>query len=233
MSKPGPISASPPARHLRHRQMAPPSRPATNANVAGACCRKSAATPRTPPSASAAARPSNHERASRRGSATTGAVQGSTSPPSCCSPTRLVKYWVLHGRILPDGHILVLLPVLNFVLVWNHGITFGMFAGSAQQDHPRRHRRRRHRSRCSSGSGAAITGSTPSPSAPSRAGPSAMSLDRLRYGAVVDFIQAHLGGIYFPMCSMSGIPRSVCGVAALMPESLLHRSPVAAGSGQR
>ena len=70
---------------------------------------------------------------------------------------QVVKYWVLHGLHLPDGHMLVLLPVLNFVLVWNHGITFGMFASAAARScsPPSPPRSSSH---CSSGSGAAITG---------------------------------------------------------------------------
>ena len=52
---------------------------------------------------------------------------------------QLSKYWVLHGSHLQDGHFLVLLPVLNFVLVWNHGVTFGLFNGpGASTDHPGR-----------------------------------------------------------------------------------------------
>jgi lipoprotein signal peptidase len=39
------------------------------------------------------------------------------------------KYWVLHGLHLQDGHFLVLLPVLDFVLVWNRGVTFGILNG--------------------------------------------------------------------------------------------------------
>ena len=66
ISKPGPISASPPAPSPAPK-MVRWSRTAPNANAAGASCPKSAPTPNTRPSASAAARLSDHERASRHG----------------------------------------------------------------------------------------------------------------------------------------------------------------------
>jgi signal peptidase II len=142
-----------------------------------------------------------------------------------------VKSWVLRGAHLADGHTLVLLPFLNFVLVWNHGITFGMFAGSASKIILAavatavivalfiwmwRSESWRRIIAIGGISGGAIGNVA----------------DRLHYGAVVDFIQAHLGGLYFPYIFNIGDSAICCGVAALMAESLLRRSPVAAGSGQ-
>lgn len=42
------------------------------------------------------------------------------------------KMWVMHGTDLPDGGQINILPVLDFVLVWNHGISYGLF----QQEDP-------------------------------------------------------------------------------------------------
>ncbi|HVE20779.1 MAG TPA: signal peptidase II [Acidocella sp.] len=142
------------------------------------------------------------------------------------------KYWVLHGLHLQDGSRLAVLPVVNFVLVWNHGITFGMFAGA----------------------GAKVLLATIASAViialcvwlwRSRNWPTVLAIgaitggaignvaDRLRYGAVVDFIQAHIAGIYFPWVFNVGDSAICCGVAVLMLESLLRRSPVAAGDRQR
>lgn len=142
------------------------------------------------------------------------------------------KYWVLHGAHLTDGHVLRVLPVLNLVLVWNHGITFGMFAHD----------------------GAKILLATIATSVilalfiwlwRSETWPKALAIggiaggaignvaDRLHYGAVVDFLQAHLGPVYFPWIFNIGDSVICCGVAALMAESLLCRAPVAANGARR
>ncbi len=143
-----------------------------------------------------------------------------------------VKFWVLHGAGLTDGHTLVLLPILNLVLVWNHGITFGMFAGSASKIILAAIATAviialfvwlwRSDNWVKTLAIGAIAG-----------GAVGNVLDRLHYGAVVDFLQAHLGSIYFPYIFNVGDSAICCGVAALMLENLLHRAPVAAGTGQR
>jgi lipoprotein signal peptidase len=133
------------------------------------------------------------------------------------------KYAVLHPLGLADGHFLVLLPVLNFVLVWNHGVTFGMLNGlgafawvilaavalavvialgvwlwSAER-------------LVTTLAIGAIAG-----------GAIGNVADRLHYGAVVDFIQAHLGPYYWYVFNV-GDAAIVCGVGVLMAESLLRR----------
>lgn len=133
------------------------------------------------------------------------------------------KYWVLHGAGLTDGHFLVLLPVLNFVLVWNHGVTFGLLDNPGgfgwiilaavaiavvaalgvwlwRSDHLLK----------SLAIGAIMGGAAGN------------VLDRLRYGAVVDFIQAHIGVYSFYVFNV-GDSAIVCGVGVLMLESLLRR----------
>jgi lipoprotein signal peptidase len=140
------------------------------------------------------------------------------------------KYWVLHQLHLQDGHFLVLLPVLNFVLVWNHGITFGMLNA------PGAFRRTvlalvavavvfalgvwlwRSEKLFNALAIGAIMG-----------GAAGNIVDRLRFGAVVDFVQAHLGAYSFYVFNL-GDSAIVCGVFALMAESLLRRD---AGSDRR
>ncbi len=141
------------------------------------------------------------------------------------------KYWVLHGAHLTDGHILVLLPVLNFVLVWNHGITFGMFAGAGAKALLATVASAvilsllvwlwRSKSWLTSLAVGAIAG-----------GAIGNVADRLHYGAVVDFIQAHIGGWSWYVFNV-GDAAIVCGVAALMLDSLFQRKPVAPNGARR
>jgi signal peptidase II len=145
---------------------------------------------------------------------------------------QITKYWVLNGLHLEDGHRLVLLPVVNFVLVWNHGITFGMFAGDGAKVLLATVASAviialciwlwRSKNWLTVLAVGAITG-----------GAIGNVADRLRYGAVVDFIQAHIAGIYFPWVFNIGDSAICCGVAVLMLENLFRRTPVAASGGQR
>ena len=134
------------------------------------------------------------------------------------------KYWILHGLDLQSRLGVFVLPVLNFVLVWNHGVTFGMFTNSTLRGlillagtascviaalavwlwrTPRL---------LTSIAVGGITG-----------GAIGNVIDRLHYGAVVDFIQVHAGWLYFPYIFNVGDSAIVCGVIALMAESLLRR----------
>jgi lipoprotein signal peptidase len=133
------------------------------------------------------------------------------------------KYWVLHASGLTDGHFLVLLPVLNFVLVWNPGVTFGMLTNLG-------------------GVGWALLAAVAVAVVAGlgiwlwrsdqmikslaigaiMGGAAGNVIDRLRFGAVVDFIQAHLGAYSFYVFNV-GDSAIVCGVGVLMLESLLRR----------
>lgn len=133
------------------------------------------------------------------------------------------KYWVLHRLHLQDGHFLVVLPVLNFVLVWNRGITFGLLNGPGAFNWVVLAVialavvtllgfwlwRTAKLLNCLA-IGAIMGGAVGN------------VIDRLRFGAVVDFIQAHLGVYSFYVFNV-GDSAIVCGVIALMAESLLRR----------
>jgi lipoprotein signal peptidase len=142
-----------------------------------------------------------------------------------------VKYWVLHGAGLADGHEEAILPVINLVLVWNHGITFGLFAQAGA---------RIVLALIASVVVIALfvwlwrsTGWVKTLAIGAIAGGAIGNVaDRVRFGAVVDFIQAHAGPVYFPWIFNVGDSAICCGVAVLMAESLLRRGPVAANSAQ-
>jgi len=160
-----------------------------------------------------------------RGRGVKGRIAGFILAAAVLAADQLSKYWVLHGLHLQDGHFLVLLPVLNFVLVWNRGVTFGLFNGPGafnwiilallaltvvavlgtwlwRTDNTFK----------MLAIGAIMGGAVGN------------VIDRLRFGAVVDFIQAHLGAYSFYVFNV-GDSAIVCGVIALMAESLLRRDP--------
>lgn len=137
------------------------------------------------------------------------------------------KYVVLHVWHLQSGRILSPLPVLDFVLVWNHGITFGLLAGLGAKILLVSlaslviialiiwiARTRRWLVTIAVG---AIAG-----------GAAGNVLDRLRHGAVVDFIHVHIGALAYPWVFNVGDSAIVCGVIALIIDNLLRKPPVAA-----
>jgi lipoprotein signal peptidase len=137
------------------------------------------------------------------------------------------KWWILHVLNLPDLRQVVLLPVLNLTMVWNRGVTFGLLNGLGEWSSvvlavvalavvfALGAWLRRAESRLAAVAIGAIAG-----------GAIGNVIDRLRFGAVVDFIHAHIeiGGTdwswYVFNVADSAI---VCGVAALVLESLFAR----------
>ena len=142
------------------------------------------------------------------------------------------KWWILHGLDLPArGQVAVLPPVLDFAMVWNHGVTFGLLQSgrtgqlilivvavaivvglvvwlrSAQ-------------SLATALAIGAVAG-----------GALGNVADRARFGMVVDFVHVHWAGWDpFPFVFNLGDSAIVLGVAALLLESML---PGAAERGQR
>lgn len=131
------------------------------------------------------------------------------------------KTWVLHGLDLPRLGAVKILPVLNFAMVWNHGVTFGLLAGAGA--------RlllvavavvaivalsvwlwRAAHLLTTLAVGAIIGGAIGN------------VISRLRYGAVVDFIDVHIGAWHWYVFNLADAA-IVCGVAALIGESLLRR----------
>jgi len=131
------------------------------------------------------------------------------------------KYWVLHGIDLPEIGQIVLLPVLNLTFVRNTGVTFGLLTGYGAWSHLVLAAvalavvaalgvwLRRAESALVAGSLGAIAG-----------GAIGNVIDRLRYGSVVDFIDAHIGAWHWYVFNVADAA-IVCGVALLVLENLL------------
>lgn len=144
------------------------------------------------------------------------------------------KLWVLHGLHLERVRQIELLPVLNFTMVWNFGVTFGLLNGFGALGHwilaavalavvvALGVWLRRAESPLVAVSIGAIAG-----------GAIGNVIDRLRYGAVVDFIHAHVdtrwGDISWYVFNVADAA-IVCGVAALVIESWTRKKPQDAGS---
>jgi lipoprotein signal peptidase len=133
------------------------------------------------------------------------------------------KFWVLSALDLGARGRVVLLPVLNFVLVWNRGVTFGMLNGLGAWASPALVAGAlvivaalgiwlsRAENTLVAGALGAITG-----------GAVGNIVDRLRFGAVVDFIQAHIGRISWYVFNLAD-SAIVCGVAILLLNGLSRR----------
>ena len=130
------------------------------------------------------------------------------------------KWWILEVLRLPDLVTVPVLPVLNLTMVWNQGVTFGLF----HQDGALgpwiltgvalavvvalAFWLRRAETRLVAIALGAIAG-----------GAMGNVLDRIRYGAVVDFIHAHVGGWSWYVFNVADAA-IVCGVAALVLDGL-------------
>lgn len=130
------------------------------------------------------------------------------------------KWWVLHVLDLPDLRQVVLLPVLNLTMVWNNGVTFGLLNGLGSAGHwvlavialavvcALGIWLRKAESAVTATAIGAIAG-----------GAVGNVIDRLRYGAVVDFIHAHVaspwGDLSWYVFNVADAA-IVCGVAALI-----------------
>jgi lipoprotein signal peptidase len=131
------------------------------------------------------------------------------------------KNWILHGIDLPATGQLVLLPVLNLTMVWNRGVTFGLLNGYGTWSYLVLAAvalavvvalgvwLRRAESKLVAVALGAIAG-----------GAIGNVIDRLRFGAVVDFIDAHIGAWHWYVFNVADAA-IVCGVATLVLESLL------------
>lgn len=131
------------------------------------------------------------------------------------------KYWVLYGLDLPARGVVRVLPVLNFAMVWNHGVTFGILAGdnatalliaiAAVAIIALSVWLWRATTLVTTLATGAIIG-----------GAIGNVVSRLRYGAVVDFIDAHVGAYHWFVFNLADAA-IVCGVAALIGETMLHK----------
>jgi lipoprotein signal peptidase len=134
------------------------------------------------------------------------------------------KWWILEVLHLPEVGQIVVLPVLNLTVVFNRGVTFGLLNGFGQWS-----------SVALAGVALAVVAAlgvwlcrAESPLVAVALGTIAGGavsnvIDRLRFGAVVDFIHAHAGGWSWYVFNLADAA-IVCGVAALVLENLLPRA---------
>lgn len=130
------------------------------------------------------------------------------------------KWWVLEGLRLPELGSVMVLPWLNLTMVWNRGITFGMFNSDGATGSVVLGTMalvvvvalavwlRRAETRLVAVAVGAIAG-----------GAVGNVVDRARFGAVVDFIHAHAWGWSWYVFNVADAA-IVCGVAALVLDSL-------------
>jgi len=137
---------------------------------------------------------------------------------------QLSKWWILDVVQLPERGQIVLLPVLNFTMVWNRGVTFGLLNSFGPWGYLILSAvavaivvalgvwlRRAESAVVAVALGAVAGGAL-----------SNNLIDRLRYGAVVDFIHAHIVDWSWYVFNVADAA-IVCGVAALVLESQFGR----------
>jgi signal peptidase II len=145
------------------------------------------------------------------------------------------KWWVLNVLDLPSLGTVAVLPVLNLTMVWNRGVTFGLFNSLGDWGAP------------ALGVGALLVvlvlgvwltrAERPMVAAAIGAiagGAVGNVIDRMRFGAVVDFIHAHAWGWSWYVFNVADAA-IVCGVAALLLDGLRTRRTEdrLAGAGER
>jgi len=141
------------------------------------------------------------------------------------------KWWILNIIRLPDTGQFVLLPVLNLTFVRNYGVTFGLLTGFGEWSYLLLAAvalavvaalgiwlRRAESHLVATALGAIVGGALSN------------VIDRLRFGYVVDFIHAHVGGWSWYVFNLADAA-IVCGVAALVLDSLLPRARRADSTG--
>ncbi len=133
------------------------------------------------------------------------------------------KAWILYGLNLPVRESVRVFWWLNLTMVWNHGITFGILNGDNQIGawvliavalivvRLLWGWMRRAESLVAAAALGAIAG-----------GAVGNILDRLRFGAVVDFIHAHAYGYSWYVFNVADAA-IVCGVGVLVLDGLRRR----------
>jgi lipoprotein signal peptidase len=139
------------------------------------------------------------------------------------------KWWILEVARLPDvGHIPVLAAGsfgLDLTMVWNRGVTFGLFSGEGAWNHLilallaaaiagflLRWMVRAENRLTAVALGAVVGGAIGN------------VIDRVRFGAVVDFVDAHAWGWHWYVFNVADAA-IVCGVLALVADALFRPKP--------
>lgn len=136
------------------------------------------------------------------------------------------KWWILEGIRLPEVRnipLVLLGPVgLDLTMVWNRGVTFGLFSGEGSWNHLilavlalavagflLRWLARAETPLVTYALGAVIGGAV------------ANVIDRVRFGAVVDFVDVHAWGWHWYVFNLADAA-IVCGVLALVADALIR-----------
>ena len=131
------------------------------------------------------------------------------------------KWWVLNGLHLEDLQTLEVLPFLNLTMVWNQGVTFGLFHQTGRAGPWILAAVAmavvvalgvwlwRAETRVVAVALGAIAG-----------GAVGNVIDRVRFGAVVDFLHAHAWGWSWYVFNVADAA-IVCGVAALVLDGVI------------
>ncbi|WP_043341254.1 signal peptidase II [Belnapia moabensis] len=142
---------------------------------------------------------------------------------------QLSKWWVLEVLDLPNRRTVPLVEAgplgLDLTMVWNRGVTFGLLSGEGSLNHIilavlaaviaaflLRWMARAENRTVATALGAVVGGAIGN------------VIDRLRFGAVVDFVDAHGWGWHWYVFNIAdaGI---VCGVFVLLADALFRKPP--------
>ena len=136
---------------------------------------------------------------------------------------QLSKAWILYGIELPLRGRIDILPVLSLTMVWNRGVTFGLLNSTGWSSQL-----------LLAGVALLVVGALGvwlhrAESAVTAVALGAVAggaignvIDRMRYGAVVDFIHFHIGNWSWYVFNVADAA-IVCGVAALVLDGLRGR----------
>jgi signal peptidase II len=143
------------------------------------------------------------------------------------------KWWVLNILDLPAAGSIRVLPVLNLTMVWNRGVTFGLLTSLGAWSALALVAsalvivialavwlRRTERALVAGAIGTIAGGAVGN------------VIDRLRFGAVVDFIHVHAFGYSWYVFNIADAA-IVCGVAALVIDGMRRSDHRLAGAGDR
>ncbi|MDX1484651.1 MAG: signal peptidase II [Alphaproteobacteria bacterium] len=131
------------------------------------------------------------------------------------------KWWIVNELMAPP-RVIEVTPFFNIVMVWNRGITFGLFGDASEAGRwvltvvslaivavLSVWMLRVNRPWVASALGAVIGGAIGN------------VIDRLYYGAVADFLDFHLGDWHWPAFNIAD-SAIVVGVAILMLDAFIH-----------
>lgn len=132
------------------------------------------------------------------------------------------KWWILEVVRLPEVRDIAVLPFLNLTMVWNRGVTFGLLSGDGAWNQIILSvvaavvvvMLARWMARADSRFVAVALGII-------AGGAIGNVIDRLRFGAVVDFVHVHVAGWSWYVFNIADAA-IVCGVIALIADALLR-----------